>query len=441
MRKNTMRVTMTRNNVIQNMMKRMLSMSIVTMILISIMVQAEPQIAEASELRITISEFAEVLVKEIGAAVEGSAATDVLMNNGIINAGDFTDYSKDLTHGDMLMLLSRADDYLGGVAVEASLINEVIAKRISDISKVSEAKREDIAKGFIKGLMKGYSNGAYSGSRNLKLTNKVTKAGAIASIKMLKNKSLRAKISPDGQLIRTTNLPQNANLFPYILASYPNKYYEWQLIYQRASIYDKKGNLREMVKYVDYTSPADIDKLNIDTYSNFSLVRKERLNEWVEKAKCHLELVFSADYRTIGDEWFKNMLSLSYHYGTRQEDFAKQKFNEYIDKMKANKTIVEYKTIAVDGSSLYYFNKYFYMRVYVKYRVKSSEVEAAKTIDEYLSNHPYNKILFSNGFVKLDGFTLGEWKEGFYDIQLADSMSDGNIGVQGVWFDFGKELD
>jgi hypothetical protein len=40
--------------------------------------------------------------------------------------------------------------------------------------------------------------------------------------------------------------------------------------------------------------------------------------------------------------------------------------------MKKNKTIVESSKVAVDGSSLYYYNGRYILRVYVKYRIKSS---------------------------------------------------------------------
>jgi hypothetical protein len=203
-------------------MRKLIAMLMTILLVFTMTGKVEPQQAEASSLKITVSEFTKELAEELGTVSEGVTAVDVLMNNGIIKSGDFTDYSKNLTRGDMLMLLSRADDYLYNTVIDDKLIKEVIEKRISDIGKISKDKREDVAKGFIKGLMKGYSNGKFSGDRNLKLTNKVTRDGAIASLKMLKDKSLRAKISPDGQLIRTTNLPKYAKYFPYILASYPN---------------------------------------------------------------------------------------------------------------------------------------------------------------------------------------------------------------------------
>ncbi|MGB4659063.1 MAG: hypothetical protein WBI07_07780, partial [Mobilitalea sp.] len=163
---------------------------------------------------ITVEEFVKALVEVVGLEPsqgnEGSEEVDILIEKGIIKEGDFTSYTKNLTRGDALVLLNRADEYLNKDAIDAALIQKVIDKRISDITKVSEIKREDAAEAYLKGFMKGYTNGEYCTDRKLKLTSKITKAGALESIRMLTNKKLRAKISPDGQLIRTTKLPKYA---------------------------------------------------------------------------------------------------------------------------------------------------------------------------------------------------------------------------------------
>jgi hypothetical protein len=177
--------------------------------------------------------------------------------------GDFTSYSKALTRGNLLVLVNRADEYLHGDTVKAELVKTVIKKRISDISKVTALKKEDVAKGFIKGFLKGYSNGSYSADRELKVNNKILKKDALTILKMIKNKSLRAKISPDGQLIRTTNLPNNAYMFPYILASYPNRYYEAELKFEGITRY-RDGVLTPLKSPDDYTYPMFDKKTLLD---------------------------------------------------------------------------------------------------------------------------------------------------------------------------------
>ena len=413
-------------------MRKMISMIMTILLVFTMIAKVEPKQAEASSLKITISEFAEELVKELGTASEGITAIDVLMSSGIIKTDEFKDYSKNLTRGDMLMLLSRADDYLYNTVIDDKLIEEVIEKRIYDIGKISKDKREDVAKGFIKGLMKGYSNGKFSGNRNLKLINKITKEGAMASLKMLKDKSLRAKISPDGQLIRTTNLPKYAKYFPYILASYPNAYYDWQFAYEGQARVNPETGKRTPYKYLEeYASPVDIDR--ITDFENFKEVKEQYVDEWVNKVQTYMECVFNVDYRTIDDEWVNKLLSADYsHVNKDAEKITKDEIKHYIWRMKENKTIVESSTIAIDKSSLYFYDGSYFLRTYVKYRIVSSNEKYGADVDKLIYENPYGKILYTSfPLVCLNKFTTGEWKEGYFEVELSwrDKKSPENIGV------------
>lgn len=418
---------------------------IIVAILFTGLFSAPGTIAEAATMDISKTEFIRDLVTELKLDISDTSSDPYILaalKAGILKEEDFDkNYFGYITRTDAAVLLNRADEYLHGDTVDAGLLDIVLNNRISDINKVPQEKRDAVAKCFVKGMIKGYSNGDYTQDRAFRGSEYLTMATSKAYIKLVKNKSKRAKLSPDGQLIRTTNLPKNSKLFPYILASFPNKYYEWQLIYQRATMYDEDGELHKMRNLVDYASPADIDKLNVNTYKDFGAIRKEKIGEWVAKAKKHLQLVFSADYLTVGDEWINEMKKINYQYKTDDENFCKTKLDEYIERMRENRSVVEYKKIAVDGSSLYYFDDAFYMRVYVKYRIKSSVAKAAKNVDEFLSKRPYDKILYSNGPVKIDGFELNKWKDGYYDIKIIDYNDDGNLGVSSIWFDYGKELD
>jgi hypothetical protein len=413
-------------------MRKIISMTMAMFLVFTMIVKVEPQQARASSLKITISEFAEELAKEIGTSSDGISAVDVLINNGIIKTSDFTDYSNNLTRGDMLMLLSRADDYLYNTIIDDKLIKEAIEKRISDIGKISKDKREDVARGFIKGLMKGYSNGKFSGDRNLKLTNKVTKDGAMASLKLLKEKSLRAKISPDGQLIRTTNLPKYAKYFPYVLESYPNAYYDWQFSYEGQAFVNPETGKRTPFEFLeDYASPVDIDQ--ITEFDNFKKVKEQYVDEWVNKVQTYMECVFNVDYRTIDDEWVNKILSADYSYGHETAiKRAKGDINKYIKNMKDNKTVVESSKIAVDKSSLYFCQGRYVLRTYVKYRIVSSNEKYGADADKLIYENPYGKILYTSyPLVNLNKYTLGEWKEGFFEVDLSwrDNKTPENIGV------------
>ena len=79
---------------------------------------------------------------------------------------------------------------------------------------------------YAKGIIKGYSNGKYIQNRKFNGSGYLTTTGAKNIIKLVTNTKSRAKISPDGQLIRNTNLPKNADSYEYILECFPNKFYE-----------------------------------------------------------------------------------------------------------------------------------------------------------------------------------------------------------------------
>lgn len=369
-------------------------------------------------------EFIEAIVKELNIPVGNDSYVDAAINVGIVKEDD--NFSSDLTRADVAVLLNRADEYLYGDTLDQDLVTLALEKRISDINSIDKDKRVDVVKCYLKGFIKGYSNGDYSTDREFRGDKKITKKGALDTLKMLKNKSLRAKISPDGQLIRTTKLPKNADLFPYILASYPNKYYEWKLMYQRVTEYDEDNNVKKLINLVDYASPTDINKLNKD----FPVTKKE-MNDLIDDIQRYLELVFNVNYKTIDQEWYDEILSLDYQYNTNFEWVARRKLDEYIERMKKNKTIVESGTIAVDRSTMYFYDNVFYMRIYVKYRILSSDDLSTPSPDQPISKHAHRKILFSKSTFNIGEYKLGEWKEGYYDIVLSDNTR-GSLGIEHI---------
>jgi hypothetical protein len=389
--------------------------------------------AETVTVFISVKEFALELSKELGLEVDTDmTAVEELIKLGVIKEDDFTDYDKDLTRGDMLVLLSRADDFVNKPSIDEKLIAVVVEKRISDIKKATDTKKEDIAKGFIKGFLKGSFNGWYIQNRNLKLTNRVTKTGALSCIKMINDKSLRAKLSPDGQLIRTTKLPKYAKYYPYILESFPNAYYDWKFQYEGQVITDPETMISVPYKNIEeYAAPVDMDKIN--DFDNFKEVKNEYLDEWVSKVQTYMECVFNVDYRTIDDNWVNKLLSAD--YSNNDEDLKTQtekEINQYIKDMKKNKTVVESSKVAVDGSSLYYFDGRYILRVYVKYIIVSSDLKYGVDVDTLINENPYGKILFTrHPLVNLKNYKKGEWKEGYFDVEMGwvYNKEPGNIGV------------
>ena len=417
----------------RNTYRRVISLILSVALCITLIPSNPIKRVEAATTNISVGYFSKLLGKEIGITAKDNtniSYVNALMEKGIIKEGDFLSYTDWLTRGDAMLLLNRADEYLYGDNLDPELVQTAIDKRISDISKVKDSKRADVAKAYLKGYVKGYSNGEYSTDRLMKVEDKISKSAALGYLKMITKKSLRSKISPDGQLIRTTNLPKSADKYPYILASYPNEYYDWEFLYQGATRtrYNPDSGRVEEVPYIyleDFAAPVDVEK--VTRIDNFPDIKKIKLNTWVNKVNIHMESIFNVDYRTIDEDWINNVLSVDYTYGYwGVEDNTKKWLNKYMVKVKENNTIVEAKKIAVDGSSFYYFNGKYYMRVYVKYRINSS-----KTIYEDKMLYETNNIFFTGFPICFNNFKLGEWKECCFDVALTNysNNENDNLGV------------
>lgn len=389
---------------------------------------------------IKVNAFVKLLVTELKLPVDSSLKEpyiEAAKAVGIIKDGDFNKYTGYLTRTDLALLANRADEYLNRDTVDAKLLSFVLEKRISDIKKVAASKREAVAKTFAKGIIKGYSNGYYIQNRSFKGSGYVTPSTAKAVISLVKNPSKRAKVSPDGQLIRTNNLPKYAKYYPYILESFPNQYYDWKFEYEGQFKVNPRTDEKTPYVYLEeYASPKDIDK--ITDFDDFKSVKEENLELWVQKVKSYTECVFNADYRTIDEEWVNKLLLADYSNG-HDNISAKEKKDiaEYIKNMKSNKTIVESSKVAVDGSSLYFFNGAYILRVYVKYRVLSSVEKYGAEADTLIMENPYGKILYTRyPIVCLKSYTIGKWKESYFDVELGwyANKNPDNIGVfYAIW--------
>ena len=396
------------------------------------------QRAEAASKYITVSEYIELLAKELGlktsAGNQENGYLNQLISIGVVKDGDFKDYSANLKRGDMLILLNRADDYLYDTQIDEELVQLVIDKRISDINKVAAKKRVDIAKGFIKGFLKGFSEGNYTQHRLLKLTSAIVRTDALNILKMLKNKDLRNKISPDGQLIRTTNLPNNAYMFPYILANFPNRFYEGKLAYEGVISY-LNGIEIPMVSPTDYAYPVDLKKsecgdIFVDSQGRYS-------DFWYDKVYTRVWNIFNVDYRTIDEIWAETIADTDMTVDRKRlyDDLKK-----YVQNMKINKTIVECDKIVIEPSFTYFYDGFYYIRCYVRYRIVLTNVKTNYSDDEmYLgvNKTPYNSVLFSRaGIVDLTGYKLGKWVEGIFDISIASAENDMVPDTYGVAFTY-----
>lgn len=379
----------------------------ITILFTSILFQV-PNQAEASS-KIKIYNFIKLVVQATNLEVDNTKSSPYLsaaLAAGIVKDGDFADYTKYITRTDAAVILNRADEYLHGDKVDAELLETVLEGRISDIKKIASGKREAVAKVYAKGFFKGYSNGYYIKSREFRGSEYMTTTGAKGVVAMLTNTKKRAKLSPDGQLIRTTNLPKNASKYEYILETYPNSFYEMKFMYQRAKYY------YDPVELVDYTSPARIKDMNL-----YSVDLNKYKGIWVDRVETNLQSRLNVNYKTVGDKWINTLRSTYTQYGdTSGDKRITDAIEDYVNVVTRNKIVIQSKVIAVEPSSLYQYGAGFYVRVYIKFKISYSGTKL--TSDDLI----YGDLIWMPELKK------DTWHEGVYDIELGtiNGSSDGS---------------
>ena len=383
----------------------------ILIICITILTVTDPAEVSATASNVSIDSFIKQLGQAMNLPVNSSTANpylDAAVNTGIINPEDFSNLNAKITRTDAAVLLNRADEYLHGDTVDSKLVKFVLEKRISDINNVPEAKRTAVAKIFAKGIIKGYSNGYYIKNRQFRGDNYITKSTAKSLINLIIHPETRAKLSPDGMLIRTNNLPKNASSYDYILECYPNKFYERKFDFMFSEQYKagKRDSLRQIY-------PVNMKKSTFRTWNDawaFSVEMDKYLYDWTDKAETYLNYLFNVDYRTVDDKWIEGLASC---YAKSNIDEAEQIRSYYIKHIKENKVVVESSVIAVEPSTLYDDGDYC-MRAYVRYRITADNI-----------NVKQNRLLRC-AYPALDNLKNGVWREGIFDIRFGT-----NNGFQG----------
>lgn len=391
----------------KNLMKRVVILFLVMVLVIPSTITIP---VKAASKNITIGEYVESLMKAMKVTINKSEEQPYItaaVEAGVLKTADEFSMDKELTRAECAVLTNRADIFVNGVTVNTKIFDEIKEhKRISDLSKISKEYRDDVVEIFGKGIIVGYSNGKYTQNRAFKGSNKITYKGAKTVIKKMTDKKVRSVMSPDGQLTRTTNLPCNAKEYEYILASFPNKFYEMMFSYE----WDMSNNKPEL--YKTYCTPAKIKNkpFVISGYKGTAKETQEMLNKyldmWVNKIETNMESRFNVDYRTIDQSWYKKIRSsyCDYSYEKYNEQL-KDELNTYIKAVKKNKVVIKSELISVDPSTLYYADRY-YIRCYVKFKVTS-----ANNINGTLVFGPDDNVGFEN-------LKKNVWHEGYYDISI-----------------------
>ena len=393
----------------KEILKRRISLLVAIVIMATtIFIPSSVRASATTSNKIKLYNFIKLTVEATGLEVE-TTYLNAALKAGIVKEGDFSDYSKYTTRTDAAVILNRADEYLHGDKVDPDLLSVVLSSRISDISKITKDKREAVAKIYAKGFVKGYSNGHYIKSREYRGSEYMTTAGAKNVISMLKDTKKRAKLSPDGQLIRTTNLPKNAKDYEYILETYPNSFYEMKFLYQLNKYYFDPEEL------IHYASPVRFKNISFHGGDMMKVLDLYK-DTWMERVETNLNSRLNVDYRTIDNEWINTLRGTYVQHGVTYNDKEiTDEIKDYVKVVKKNKLVIQSKVIAVEPSTLYKDMSY-YVRAYVKFKVT------------YSGSKLTAEDLISGDYIYMPGLRKDEWFEGVYDIRLGtiNGSSDGS---------------
>lgn len=373
--------------------KRLCSAVLSTVMLASFVLAAVPQDASAATSKpstISIAAFAD----KIKEAVD----VDVLKDSGIKNTNAAT------TVQTAAYLLEKADSSINGgwLSYDYDLFIHVQDyNRISDLKKAKKDYRRSLMMCYTKGIMIGKSNGKYSQSRKFLPTSKITKSEATKLVNRLSDTSKRFKLTYDGQLTRTVNLPKNYKEYPYILASFPNSFYEKKMWYTKQR--NNSGWHAETPKQTAKNADSELRDMICDT------VRK------------NLELRLNVNYKkTFTSKWKSELANTYFSPSNMTSDI-----NKYVTAAKARKVVVESYKIVVDPSMMWRDESAdYYVKVYVQFKVKRGNVPTA-------TSKRQNEVIFGNytAMKNLDSHKTVTYCDEF---KVGVSGNNGNIAQMGL---------
>ncbi|MCR4991486.1 MAG: hypothetical protein K6A45_00400 [Lachnospiraceae bacterium] len=374
---------------------------------------------------------------------------------GIITKSTFKTVKSKITVTAASIILAKAETLRTAREYDEDEINFVIKNRISDIKKVKKtAQKKYVAMAYMDGFIKGKSTGAYEDTRKINPTSKLTKTTAKSMIAMLTDKSKRYQFSDTWQMLRisTKKLPKNADLYEYILDSYPNAYYEtgWhnmdykEFFSMRAdgkTPYGGAGTFeqRKTCSYDHIFFPSEMDEFLATPSSELSFGDRpgynseyrnyESLVATCEAVKDFYMLALNVDYRTIkkDKDWYQKMLVY-----VKQGHRSEKDLDAYIEHCINNKIIIECDKVVCDPSLAYWCPADFRIKVYAHMKVVSDDIiKKVKFEDVYEEMHdnglgdPYYGPLFmildayeigtvyTRDPLYLSKYKLGEWTDYF----------------------------
>lgn len=370
-----------------------------TMILGSVM---PTQVEGADKTYITGKEYVKMLEKVTGEKIDTSNVT----------------LGSKISYADAAVLAERADVLKNGSKVSDTLkikkLNIIKYKRISDLSKIPKVKRAEVVSCFAKGIFTGKSDGTYSQSDSMSTKLYINKSQAQTIRNRIKDTKQRRKISEDGQVIRTTNLPQNAKKFPYILESIPNNYYD--------SYFNWEGKVQYFGDKTKLRYPKDVTN-GIHILWNKEVPAKEIIDkyryEWAEKVKKNVETRLNFNYKTVTNKWINDLQSTYFVYGDSYDKYTTRDIKSYITKAKKNHVIIKCDKVVVEPSSLYYGTDEYAYRCYAKFTIKADGKAFTRSAQEN------NELIYSE-------YPVAQWLEGAKNGKTFNLVFDITIGTRAM---------
>ena len=298
--------------------------------------------------------------------------------------------------------------------------NIIKYKRIADLNKIPKVKRNAVIACYQKGIFVGDGVKRYNSSVKLGTNLYITKKqGKMITKRVLGEEfgGIRREVTPDGQLVRTTNLPKQAKLYPYVVEGLPNAFY------------DAKFSWGNPSKTLPAYYPRNVEQSYLDDNDNIA-VQKNRFI-LADRVKKSLEVRMNVDYRIVNDDWVKKASRI--YYGEKDGEKIEKSFldflnNTYLPNMKKNKVIIKSKKIVVDPWSLHRNkDKHLTFRCYAEFTTWA-EKEAYKKgkQDDLLflcSRKMYLPMLSNGKTVKL-----------VFDISLGHlADADSNIAIENYY--------
>lgn len=367
---------------------------------------------------ISVTDFYALMAQSLGLD-----EAELVKKSGIAPAGS------NLTNEMAAVIAQAADELKNGDTYSKKKYNKVVdLKRISDIGFATNDYRTAVYKVFTKGIMIGTGNGKCTQDRSFKPYKAITKVQAKAVVKRVKNKTARFRLSPDGQVIRTTNLPKRKKRYNYILASFPNSYYNAPMTYENVV----EGTVKQGEDY-QWVSKFDTMKVYSSEAPSGKTTMKAYMDKYGQKfadlIKKNLEARLSYNYKTSGNKWFNKLRKTYYISGDASYDNRISKsIRSYMKNAKKNKLQIEYRQITVEPSAVYYGENRVMYRCYVKFRCKADKWYTANSWKQ-------NELIFSD-YTYITGMKNGKWCEAYIDIGVGTPAYGMADGTEVVTYDY-----